>query len=108
MKILQWSMTIPKSKQDDFAKWFNEESKDAFDSFGAKKHELHKVEDEQVVGRQTIEKNSFIERIYFDNDYDFANFFRRVKSNPITRQVSRMYEDEFGAQDIKLRVLVNP
>ena len=106
MKILEWSMTIPKSKQESFVKWFNEVSKDAFSCFGAKKHELYKIEDKEVLGIQTIEKNRFVERIYFDNEYDFTNFFRRVKSNPVTRHLSRMYEEDYGATNIQLRVLV--
>lgn len=108
MKVLQWSMTIPESKQKEFVDWFNKTAGPILAGFGAKKHEVYKVEDKQTIGRQIIEENRFIERVYFDDDFNIVSYFARVKENPDAWKVSRMYEGEFGAKDIELRVLIVP
>jgi len=105
MKILQWSMTIPKGKQNEFIKWFKEIAGPAFASFGAKKHEIYRVEDKEIVERQKVENNRFIERVYFDDDFDIPTYFAKVKTDPEAWKLSRMYEDRFGAMDIELRIL---
>jgi hypothetical protein len=106
MKVLQWSMTIPKGKQDDFVNWFRKVAGPTFASFGAKRHEIYKVEDKQIVGRQMVEKNRFIERVCFEDDFNIASYFAKVKADPEAWKLSRMYEDKFGASNIELRVLV--
>lgn len=106
MKVLQWSMTIPGSKQKEFIEWFKETAEPVLAGFGAQKHEIYRVEDKQVIGRQTVEENRFIERVYFDDDFDIVSYFTKVKKNPEAWKVSRMYEGEFGAKDIELRVLI--
>ena len=105
MKILQWSMTIPEEKQKDFVTWFNKIAGPTFSKFGAKKHELYKVEGEQVIGRQFIEKDRFIERVYFDDKFNISDYFEAVKQNPQAWKISREYEGKFGATNIELRVL---
>lgn len=105
MKVLQWSMTIPKEKQKDFLKWFKEISGSILGGFGAKKHELYKVEDKQVIGRQFVEKDRFIERIYFDDEFSIPSYFEAVKQNPQAWKISREYEDKFSATNIELRIL---
>jgi hypothetical protein len=105
MKILQWSMMIPKEKQNDFEVWFNKIAGSKLNKFGAVKHELYKVVDNEIVGRQTIEKDKYIERIYFNNDFDIPKYFSAVKANPEAWKTSRMYEEKFGANNIELRVL---
>lgn len=105
MKCLQWTMTIPEEKQEEFVKWFKKIADTILGGFGAIKHELLKVEDKEVVGKQTIEKNKFIERIYFDDEFDIPSYFEKVKKDPKAWKLSRMYEEEFEAEDIKLRVL---
>lgn len=105
MKILQWSMTIPKEKQEAFIRWFKEVAGPNFAGFGAKKHEIFKVLGTQIIGRQTVEVDKFIERVFFDDDFDVSGYFANVKANPEAWKLSRMYEDEFGAKDIELRVL---
>lgn len=108
MKILQWSMTIPKEKQAGFIKWFKETAGPTLGKFGAKKHELYKVEDKQVVGRQFIEKDRFIERIYFDDKFNIQSYFETVRQDPQAWEISREYEEKFGATNIELRVLNSP
>ncbi len=105
MKILQWSMTIPKEKQKEFVEWFKKVARPKLNKFGAIKHELYKVENSKVVGKQMIEKDRYIERIYFNNDFDTPKYFSDVKANPEAWKVSRMYEEKFGAINIKLQVL---
>jgi len=101
-------MTIPKEKQADFVKWFEEVAGPTLGGFGAKKHELFKVMEEQMIGRQLIEKDRFIERVYFDDNFDIPLYFSWVKENSKAWEISRMYEDAFGAKDIELRVLFSP
>lgn len=105
MKCLQWTMTVPEEKQEDFVKWFKEFSRPILGGFGAIKHELFKVEDKEIVGRQTTEKNKFIERIYFNHNFDISSYFEKVKQDPKAWKLSRMYEEEFGANDIELVIL---
>ena len=105
MKILQWSMTIPKKKQDDFVEWFNKVAGSVLGGFGAKKHELYRVEDKQIVGRQLVEVDRFIERVYFDDKFNILSYFEAVKQNPKAWKISREYEEKFRATNIELRVL---
>lgn len=108
MKILQWSMTIPKRKQKEFIKWFHEVAGPILGGFGAKKHELFKVESKQVIGRQFVEKDRFIERIYFDDKFNIPTYFEAVKQNPEAWKISRGYEGKFSATNVELRVLNSP
>lgn len=105
MKILQWSMTVPIEKQKAFIKWFRESALSALNDFGAINHEIHQVTDKQIVGRQIIEQNRFIERIYFDDDFDISDYFTKVKGDPEAHRLSKMYEQIFGVTDIELRIL---
>ena len=98
-------MTIPAEKQKSFVKWFVEIAGPMFTKYGAKRHELLRVEENQIDGRQLIEKNRFIERVFFDDDFEIPSYFAQVKADPEAWKTSRMYEGEFGAKDIELRVL---
>lgn len=106
MKALQWTMTIPRKKQKEFIDWFNKIASPKLNQFGALKHELYKVVDKEIVGRQKIEKNKYIERIYFDDDFNIPDYFIAVKSDSKAWKLSRMYENDFGAKEIELNVLV--
>jgi hypothetical protein len=106
MKILQWSMTIPKDKQKEFIQWFREIAGPTFAGYGAVEHEICRVEEKQIIGRQITEENRFIERVFFDDNFDIPDYFAKVKEDPEAWKLSRMYEQEFGATDIELRVLV--
>jgi hypothetical protein len=107
MKALQWTMTTPKNKQKTFIKWFDEIAGPTFAGFGAKKHEIYKIEDNQIVGRQIVEANRFIERVYFEDDFDIPSYFANVKKDSKAWKLSRMYENTFGAKDIELRILIS-
>lgn len=85
--------------------WFKGTAGSMFAGFGAKKHELYKVEEKVIVGKQVSEEDRFIERVYFDDDFDISSYFTNVKANPGAWKVSRMYEGEFGAKDIELRII---
>ncbi len=105
MRVLQWSMTIPEGKQKDFVEWFNKVAGPGLNKFGAIKHELYKVADNEVVGKQIVEKDRYIERIYFNDDFDIPKYFSAVKTDPEAWKISRVYEENFGASKIELRVL---
>ena len=105
MKALQWSMTIPKGKQGAFLTWFEKIAGPALGRFGAKKHELYRIEDRQITDRQFVEKNRFVERIYFDDEFNIQNYFEAVKRDSKAWKISREYEEKFGAINIELRVL---
>ena len=98
-------MTISKEKQANFTKWFTEVAGPILGGFGAKKHELYKVESEQVVGRQLVENNQFVEKLYFNDEFNIAGYFEAVKQNPKAWKVSREYEEKFDVTNIELRVL---
>ena len=59
----------------------------------------------EVVERQVVEKNRYIERICFNDDFDISKYFFAVKNDPKAWEISRMYEEKFGATEIELRVL---
>jgi hypothetical protein len=107
MKVLQWSMTIPKEKQKEFVKYFHKTMAPTFQRFGAKKHELYKVVDKEIIGRQTIEENRFIERVFFDDDFHIPNYFSKVKKDSEALKISKSYEKTFKAKNIELRILTN-
>lgn len=104
MLVLQWSMTIPVDKQKDFVKWFHETAGPTFQKFGAKSHKLYKVYDQEVIGRQLVEKDRFIECVYFDDTFDIPNYFERVRNDADANKMSRMYEEVFQASGIELRI----
>ncbi len=88
-------MTIPAVKQLAFEKWFKDVAGPVLGGFGAKKHEIYK----------TVKENRFVERIYFDDNFDIPSYFAAVKADPEAWEISRMYEGEFGAKDVELKVL---
>ena len=105
MKALQWSMTIPAEKETAFIKWFKEIAGPAFAKFVASKHELYKVENNNIVGRQLTEEQRFIERVYFEDNFSIPDYFITVKKDPEAGNLSRMYENEFQAHDLELRII---
>ena len=105
MKALQWTMIIPKEKQDKFIGWFNKTAGPGLGKFGALKHELYKVSDKAIVGRQKIEKDKYIERIYFEDKFSIPDYFIAVKNDPKAWRLSRMFEDNFGAKNVGLNIL---
>jgi len=88
-------MTVPEKKQEAFVTWFKEEAAPGFEKFGAIKHELYREKD----------KNMFVERVFFVDCYDVQDFFTKVKADAKAWKLSRMYEGEFKAKNINLRVL---
>jgi len=105
VKALQWSMTIPKKNQRAFEKWFKEVAGPRFNEFGAIKHEIYKVEENIIVGRQITENGRYIERVYFEDDFEIPKYFSAVKADTEAWNESRKFEIEFGAKNIELRVL---
>ena len=106
MKILQWTMTIPRYKQVEFVDYFNRVLGPTFQRFGALKHELYKVADNQAIGRQVVEQDRYIERVFFDDTFDIPSYFAKVRADPEASKLARSYEDRFEAKDIELRLLL--
>ena len=79
MKVLQWSMTIPKGKQEDFVKTAKSKFAPTWKKFGCVKYELLKVEEEPVVGKSVLERDQYIERLYFNDNFELFN--PKIKSN---------------------------
>lgn len=100
-------MTIPQNKQEEFIHYFYAVLAPNFQKFGAQKHELLRVMEVQLIGKQTLEKDRFIERVFFNDDFDIPSYFARVKENPEAWKLSRSYEEIFDAKDIELRILIN-
>jgi len=98
-------MTIPSEKQKEFIKYSQKVLAPTWVKFGCLKYELHKVEENKTVERQLIEKNRFIERLYFADDFDVSGFFESVRKNEEAFRISKSYEDKFGAKKIVLRIL---
>jgi len=67
---------------------------------------LYKIADSQVIGRQLVEQNRYIERVVFDDNFDIPSYFAKVKADPEASKLARSYEDKFEAKDIELRVLL--
>jgi len=107
MKVLQWSMTIPKKKQGAFLRCSKERFSPTWKKFGCVKYELLKVENKPIKG-SVLEKDRFFERVYFEGSFDIPSFFAKVKENPKAWELSRLYEKKFGAHDIELRILAFP
>ncbi len=107
MKAIQWSMTIPTEKQEDFVKYSQNVLKPTWQRFGCKRYECHKVVGEKIIPKQIAENDKFIERLYFEDDFDVVGFFSAVKKDENANKISRSYEELFGARDIELRVLLS-
>jgi hypothetical protein len=88
-------MTIPEKRQEAFVAWFKEKAAPAFEKFGAIKHGLYKEKN----------KNVFIERLSFVDCFEVKDFFAEVKADPEARKLSRMYEGDFGARNVELKIL---
>lgn len=105
MRAIQWSMTIPKEKQKEFEMWFKKTAGPIFAQFGSIGHEIYKVEEIEIVGHQVTEQDRYIERVFFADDFEIPEYFAGVKQDPEAWKLYRMYENEFRAKDIELRVL---
>lgn len=88
-------MTIPAGMQPAFEKWFKDAAGPVLGGFGAKKHDIYKI----------TKENKYVERIYFDNNFDIPGYFAAVKADPKAWKLSRMYEGKFGAKDVELKTL---
>jgi hypothetical protein len=95
VKVLQWTITIPAGRQEAFETWFEEKGSEGFEKFGALKHELYRERG----------KNKYVERLFFVDSFDTKDFFAKVKADPKAWQLSRMYEGEFEAKDVEMKVL---
>ena len=100
-------MTIPREKQRSFLRWFRTTAGPELTVYGAMKHELYQVSGKSLVGKQTIEEDRYIELVYFPDDFNIQHYFEKVKTDVYTWKLSRMYEKEFGAKNIELRVITS-
>ncbi len=97
-------MSIPKDKQKDFIDYAKKVLGPTWKKYGCKKHELYQVFEKIVIGKQTIEQDKFIERLYVEDSFDISNFYKVTKENELEK--TKSYEHQFGAYLIELRVLI--
>lgn len=96
-------MTIPVDKQEAFVEYCRMVLGPTWKKYGVKKHECYRVAEKAVVGRQMTEENRFIERLYFDDNFNIPNFYKEARQNEPEKV--RSYEEQFGASQIELRIL---
>jgi len=105
MEVLQWTMTIPKNKQDEFVSFYNQTMRPTWIKFGATKCELLKTFRKKVVGENDFLEEQFVETLYLKKGLTAEGFFEAVKAVPEAWEISRQYEKQFGAKDIVMKVL---
>ena len=105
MEVLQWTMTIPQNKQEEFIKYYNRTLKPTWLQFGAIKCELFKTSREKISGENSFPKDQFVEILYLKDKLSASEFFERVKAVPKAWDISRQYEKRFGARNIIMKVL---
>lgn len=103
MKIIEYRYTIPLDKRDEFLEYAKSTLKPTWQKHGCKKYELSVVSSSVYVGRQIVEEGAFIERLYFEDDFDLKNFYNDALT--YDKEKTRAYEDRFLASSIELRVL---
>lgn len=96
-------MSIPKDKQRNFIEYSKKVLGPTWKKYGVKKHECCQIAEKTVVGRQLTEQNRFIERLYFEDDFDIPNFFKVAREKELEK--TKSYEEKFGAYSIELRIL---
>jgi hypothetical protein len=105
MKIIQWTYTIPKDKQEEFIAYYPKVLSPIWRKHGAKKCELFKVEENELIKTQKTEKDTFQEMLFFDEDFDIKQFFASALEKDRERTMD--YEKRFGAKNIEFRILYN-
>jgi hypothetical protein len=107
MEVLQWTMSIPRDKQDEFVRFYDQTMRPTWLKFGATKCELFKTFREKVAGQNSLPEDQFVEMLYLEQGLTAEDFFNKVKAVPEAWEISRQYEKRFGAKDIVMRVLQN-
>jgi len=103
MIIIQYTLSIPREKQTDFIRYSREVLAPTWKKYGCKRYECAKVEDQKLVDRQALEQNRFIERLYFENDFNIRKFYNDARQND--PEITKAYEVKFNARQIELRIL---
>lgn len=103
MIIIQYTLSIPKDQQASFIRYSEKTLAPTWKKYGCKRYECVKIEEKKVVGRQVLERNKFIERLYFEDDFNLSKFYAKTRKN--NAEVTRAYEEKFKAQKIELRIL---
>ena len=103
MIIIQYTLSIPKDKQANFVKYSKETLAPTWKKYGCKRYECVKIEDKKLIDRQTQEQDKFIERLYFEDNFDICAFYDKAKKNDA--EITRAYEEKFNAQQVELRIL---
>jgi hypothetical protein len=98
-------MIIPKDKQDEFVRYYDQIMRPTWIKFGATKCELFKSFREKVAGENNFPEEQFVEILYLQEDLTAKDFFGKVKASPEAWGISRRYEKQFGAKDIVMKVL---
>jgi hypothetical protein len=105
METIQWTMTIPKDKQKSFIKFYGEIMRPTWLKFGASRCELFKTYREKILGKNSFLEEQFVEMLYLEEGITAQDFFERVKAAPKAWEISRQYENKFGAKSIIMKVL---
>jgi len=105
MEILQWTMSIPKDKQEEFVEFYNQRMRPMWLNYGATKAELLKTSREEIAGQNNFPDDQFVERLYLEEGLTAEEFFNKVKAVPEAWEISRQYEKKFGAKDIVMKIL---
>ena len=103
MKIIQYTFSIPKDKQKAFIQYAKSVLAPTWEKYGCRKYELVKVKDQEIINKQIIEQNRFIERLYFNNDFNFNDFYQNVREHD--PDIAKSYEEKFNVRNIQLKVL---
>ncbi len=96
-------MSIPKDRQKDFIDYAKKVLGPTWKKYGCRKHECYQVAEQVVVGKQITEQDKFIERLYFDDDFDIPSFYKITKEKELEK--AKSYKNKFGACRIEVRIL---
>lgn len=105
MEAIQWTMAIPKDKQNKFVRYYDQTMRPTWIRFGATKCELFKTFREKVAGENNFPEEQFVEILYLQKGLTAKDFFEKVKASSDAWEISRQYEKQFGAKDIVMKVL---
>ena len=103
MIIIQYTLSIPKDSQAEFIQYSKDVLAPTWKKYGCIRYECAQIEEQQIVGRQVIESGRYVERLYFNDDFDILNFYHTTREQ--VPEVTKAYETQFGAHHIELRIL---
>jgi len=79
METIQWTMTIPKDKQNEFVRYYDRTMRPTWIKFGATKCEFFKTFREKVAGENSFPEEQFVEILYLQEGLTAKGFFKKPK-----------------------------